>query len=135
MLIGATHTAPVYPSTNVRSQSFSNGPINLLCIKLGHMFTLGLPLSNLHVTWILTVQNFAVIPVYNSIDMERCLVREACLAEEIGCRINSLSLVHSEVCACYSVLVPESFEPCTLLGRPVCVAHHALLNMEFITAS
>jgi hypothetical protein len=26
-----------------------NGPINLLCIKQAHMFTLGLPLSNSHV--------------------------------------------------------------------------------------
>jgi hypothetical protein len=34
--------------------------------------------------WILTAQNPAVVPVYNSIDMERRLVREAHLAEEIG---------------------------------------------------
>jgi hypothetical protein len=34
--------------------------------------------------WILTTPNPAVIPVYNSIDKERRLVRETLLAEEIG---------------------------------------------------
>jgi hypothetical protein len=34
--------------------------------------------------WILTAPNPPVVPVYSSTDMERRLVREAHLAEEIG---------------------------------------------------
>jgi hypothetical protein len=33
--------------------------------------------------WILTAPNPAVVPVYNSTDMERLLIREALVAEEI----------------------------------------------------
>jgi hypothetical protein len=62
--------------------------------------------------WILTTPRPAVVPVYNSTDMERRLVRQAHL-----------------------VLVYDSFESCTLLGGAFCVAHRALLNMEFVTAS
>jgi hypothetical protein len=34
--------------------------------------------------WILTAPNPAVVPVYNSIDMEHLLIREAYVAVEIG---------------------------------------------------
>jgi hypothetical protein len=61
-----------------------NGPVNLSCIKPALAFTLGLPFSNSHVTWILTTPNPEVVPVYNFIDMERRIIREAHLAEEIG---------------------------------------------------
>jgi hypothetical protein len=35
-------------------------------------------------------------------------------------------------CRQRSLCVHDSFEPCTLLGGAVCVAHRALLNVEFV---
>jgi hypothetical protein len=73
-------------------------------------------------------------PVYNSIDMEHCLVQEARLAKEIGdvsiistCPQRSLCMLLG-----HSVLLHESFQSCILLDRAFCVAHHALLNVEFV---
>jgi hypothetical protein len=84
VVIGAAHTAPACPSTNDQSLSFPKRKGINLCIKPAHTFTFGLRLSNFHVTWILTAPNPAVEPVYNSIDMERHLFREAHLVVEIG---------------------------------------------------
>jgi hypothetical protein len=52
VVIGAVHTAPACPSTNVRSvfTKEKTGPINSPCINPAHMFTLGLPLSNSQLT-------------------------------------------------------------------------------------
>jgi hypothetical protein len=55
-----------------------------LCIKPALTFTLGLHLQLTCYTQILSAQNPAVVPVYNSIDMEHRLFQEVHLADEIG---------------------------------------------------
>jgi hypothetical protein len=54
-----------------------NCPLNLSCIKRANKFTLGFPLQFTYDMCILTAPNPTVVPVYNSIDMEGRLVREA----------------------------------------------------------
>jgi hypothetical protein len=116
-----------------------NSPINLLCIKPAHMFTLGLPVSNSYVTWILTAPNPSVVSVYNSIDMECRLAREAHLLEGLGdASVLSSMSTAKFVCAtsslgCSAWIVWILYA--TLLVGAFCVAHHALLNMEFVTAT
>jgi hypothetical protein len=87
VVIGEAHTALACPSTNIRAQSFPkiktvqsscrtlSGPTRSLLGCLS-------PIDMWHMD--LTVTNPAVVPVYNSIGMERSLAREAHFAEEIG---------------------------------------------------
>jgi hypothetical protein len=48
----------------------------------------------------------------------------------LACQQQSLCMLLSHL-----VLLHESYESRTLLGRVFCVAHCTLLNMEFVTAS
>jgi hypothetical protein len=84
--------------------------------------------------WILTTPNPAVVPVYNSTDMERHLVRDG------GNRVMRqflLACTQQSLCVLlgHFVLVHESSESHMLLGAAFCVAHCAPLNTEFLTAS
>jgi hypothetical protein len=90
--------------------------------------------------WILTASNPAVVPVYNSTDMDRCLIQES--EKHTWWRksgdasiLSSISTVKFVMLLGHSVLVHRSPESCMLLGEAFCAANHALLNVEFVTAS
>jgi hypothetical protein len=119
----AAHTAPACPCTNVWSVSSKNknGPINL-CINPAHTFTSGLPLSNSHVTWILTAQIlklylFTAPLTWNITSSEKHTWRRK--SGDTVTRQFFLACPQRSLCVLlgYSVLVHESFESCYAVGQ------------------
>jgi hypothetical protein len=88
VIIGAVHASQSCPSTNVRSKFFrKEKPSNQLVVHQAvPCVHFGPALSSSYVTcgFVLTAPNPAVVPVYNSIDMEGRFGLEAHLGEEIG---------------------------------------------------
>jgi hypothetical protein len=111
-----------------------NGPINLSCIKATHTFTSGLPLTHMWHVDFDCPKSFSV-PAYNSIVMEHRLIREATWWRELGdaailSSISTVKFVRATWSLCFSVWIIWILYA-SLLGRAFCVAHRALLNMEF----
>jgi hypothetical protein len=117
VVITAAHTDPACPSTNVRSQSFpKRKTVHSTCRALSQPQILQLYLFTTPLIWNVTLSEHT----YRRRSGDMSI-------------LSSMSTAKF-VCATWSLSF-SAFESHMLLGGAFCVAHHALLNMEFVTAS